>query len=71
MPTQTGSLFPAYATPRFCVDHILRDEGIGALSGWTAASGFPMDRMLDNQIGLVAKHNAAANGNRAGQPKAA
>tara|TARA_B100001146_G_scaffold102210_1_gene90530 strand:+ start:10050 stop:11459 length:1410 start_codon:yes stop_codon:yes gene_type:complete len=59
MPTQTGSLYPSYATPRFCVDHILRTEGIGALSGWTAATGYPLDRILDNQRGLVAKHNAA------------
>lgn len=60
MGTQTGSLYPTYATPRFCVDHILRNEGISALSGWTAAAGYPIDRMLDNQRGLAAKHNAAA-----------
>lgn len=60
MSIPAAGFYPGYATPRFCVDHLIRDEGIGALSGWTAATDFPLDRMIDQQIGSVAKHNAAA-----------
>jgi len=49
-----------YQNPRFCVDHLLRDEGVGSLSGWTAATGYPLDRMLDQQQQLVSRANAAA-----------
>lgn len=53
--------YDKYANPRFCVDHILRDEGIGALSGWTSAAGFPLDRILDNQQSIQARLSSAAS----------
>lgn len=52
--------YDKYANPRFCVDHVLRDEGISALSGWTSAAGFPLDRVLDNQQSLQARLSSAA-----------
>lgn len=51
----------AWRNPFFVFEHAYRDGGAGTVtSGPVAATGFPLSRVIDEQVGPLFKHNVAA-----------